>query len=270
MKCMNDQKENIVNGPLVSENYKNPTISHIVNSTISEWDIRAAHLQAIKIIKGDKIYNELSKLPKLERNKKIGIMQTYDTKLGKRLSSTVFEFKKTFMEANNVRISNIVETTKDSLVLCQKIPNYTTFNIQGTDIEFVNKEGFYSSYYRITNEIRIFFDSMSNSIRIKGINSDMVNNSVFVEKYLKKILISLESITTMGQIQCMKMMKNLRLEYLNSEDIEIYKYLKNNKFRYVVGEDVIDTDVEINDQRATLIKIDNYKDFVIPLMKTVI
>lgn len=262
------------NSPLNKEIYKNPTISYIVNSTINEWDIKSAYLVALKILYGidNKKYKDIYELPKNEYKITIGKMMLKDKTLSSKIQKIIFDIKKTFIEKNNIKINNIIETTKDSIVLTQKIPNITSFKINDVDIEFSNKEGFYSSYYRISNMVSIFFDSMSCNIRIKGINNEIVQESIFVNKYLKKLLIMLESNITIGQLSCLKSMKSMRSEYINSDDINIYRVLNlKNKFIYNILGEIVESDVEMEESDdIELIKINNYLDFVVPLMKTVI
>ena len=265
--------ENPIGVVLEKEIYRNPAITSVVNSTISEWDIKGAHLVAIKILYGDgKIYNTLASMDKLQRNIQIGKMCLKDPSLVKKLQELLYKFKKQFILENNIQIQNILETTKDSVMLAQKIPNKTTIKVDGVDVLFVNKEGFYSSYYRVfeSKTQTLLFDSLTGNLRIKGIDMKTVSESPFVNEYLKPLLYELESSVSLGPYSCMKMMKTERNKYIDPDDIEIYRCLNNkNKFLYDIGDEApLESDVELKD--GNLIKVVNYKDFVMPLMKTVI
>ena len=61
-------------------------------------------------------------MDKLSRNIYIGNMVKKDPDLSIKLQKLLFKFKQKFIEENNIFINNIIETTKDSLVLVQKIP----------------------------------------------------------------------------------------------------------------------------------------------------
>lgn len=266
----NDEKVKEIDGPLIKEIFRNNAITSVISSTISEWDIKSAHLMAIKILKGDKLYENLNRLSKLERNIEIGKMQLNDKTLSSQLQNLLFLFKKEFINKNNIRLMNIIETTKDSFVLSQKIPTNTILDIEGTKVEFVNKDGFYSSFYRIGSK-SLLFDSMTGTLRIKGINSEVVSNSPFVDKYLKPLLITLESSVSLGVNNCIDSMANERFRYINNDDENIYRSLNNkNNFLYNINGEIIESTVPINDKNAELIKINNYIDFVMPLMKSII
>ena len=112
---------------------------------------------------------------------------------------------------------------------------------------------------------------MTGNLRIKGINMQTVQESEFVNLYLKELLTTLETSISLGNIECMKILKQMRQKYINSSDNSIYKSLNDkNKFIYEVAGEMIETDVEINNPAAKLMKIMNYRDFVMPLMRSII
>ena len=194
-----------------------------------------------------------------------------DPSLISKIQYYLFKFKEIFIKENGINLQNILETTKDSIMLAQKLPVNTTIKVDGVEVEFRNKEGFYSSYYRIfdSENKTLLFDSETGNLRIKGINLQTVNESEFVKEYLKPLLYDLELSISMGPYVCMNSMKVQREKYINSEDINIYRSLNNrNKFLYKIDDEIIESDVEIPD--GNLLKVANYKDFVMPLMRTVI
>ena len=180
----------IKNTVLSKEVWRNDAISNVINSTICEYDIKGAHLVAIHILFGDELYNKLAVMDKLSRNIYIGNMVKKDPDLSIKLQKLLFKFKQKFIEENNIFINNIIETTKDSLVLVQKIPTTTTVKVNGVDVEFRNKDGIYSSFYKLGTK-SILFDSMTGNLRIKGINMQTVQESEFVNLYLKELLTTL-------------------------------------------------------------------------------
>ena len=112
---------------------------------------------------------------------------------------------------------------------------------------------------------------MTGNLRIKGINMQTVQESEFVNLYLKELLTTLETSISLGNIECMKILKQMRQKYINASDNSIYKSLNDkNKFIYEIAGEMIETDVEINNPGAKLMKIMNYRDFVMPLMRSII
>lgn len=98
-----------------------------------------------------------------------------------------------------------------------------------------------------------------------------VNDSVFVNSYYKDLLTTLETSISLGNIECLKTLKQMRQKYINSDDVNIYRSLNDkNHFIYEICGEIIETDVEISNPNAKLMKIMNYKDFVMPLMKCII
>lgn len=266
----NESFKLLKNTVLSKEIWRNDTISNVINSTICEYDIKSAHLIGIRILYGEELYTKLSTMDKLERNVYIGKMMKKDPELSSKLQELLFKFKEVFIKENNIFINNIIETTKDSLVLVQKIPMNTVIKVKGVEVEFRNKDGIYSSFYRIGTK-SILFDSLTGTLRIKGINMQTVNESIFVNAYFKDLLRTLETSISLGNIECLKTLKQMRQKYINSSDINIYRSLdEKNQFIYEVAGDIIKTDVEINNPNAKLMKIMNYKDFVMPLMKCIL
>lgn len=255
---------------LSKEIWRNDTITNIINSTICEYDIKGAHLVAIRILYGDKLYDKLAAMDKLSRNIYIGNMVKKDPELSTKLQKLLFKFKQKFIEENGILINNIVETTKDSLVLVQKIPTNTIVKVSGVEVEFRNKDGIYSSFYKLGNK-SVLYDSMTGNLRIKGINMQTVQESEFVNLYLKDLLTTLETSISLGTLECLKILKEMRKKYINFPNNNIYKSLNDkNKFIYEIAGEMIETDVEIDNPNAKMMKIMNYKDFVMPLMKSVI
>jgi DNA polymerase III epsilon subunit-like protein len=251
---------------LQKENWKNISIQKAIDRTIEEYDIQGAHLQAMQIIDTN-IYNELKLLDKTSRNIEIGKMQINNQKLVKQLQELLFIFKKEFIIQNNILLTNLVETTKDSLVLVNKIPQKTNINIEGINIQFICK-GKYSSYYKIDNK-SLFYDSLTNNIRIKGVNEDIVNNSIFISKYLKSLLLILERNINNQQIDILHKLKGFRQRYINPDDYNIWRSLDNkNMFLYNINNNIIESELFIS--LENIISSNNYKNYVMPIFSLAI
>jgi len=260
-------------GPLEREMFYNPLNSRVLSSTIQEWDIKSAHLQALKIIFGesDPKVIRLSNLSKEARNIEIGKMMINNPDFVKEIQRLLFLFKKEFLSQNNIKIRNIVETTKDSIILTNKIPTKTKINISGVNIDFVNKEGLYSSYIRFTKGKSIFFDNITRNYRIKGLNQNIVQSSTFVKKCIIPLLITLESAISMGQIRALKSLKSHRLAYVENDDKTIYRQLDhNNQYLYLLNNEVIESSELIKKNEINMITSPNYINYMMPLMQSIL
>jgi len=261
-------QENSLDIILAKELYRNPVITIAQSSHIEEFDIKAAHLMAIKLIAGEEVYKSLKDLPKLERNIRIGKMQINHKGLTKKLQEYLLLFKKEFILKNKIKRNEIVETTKDSITLINKIPTVLSFDVNGTTIDFTNKEGTFTTYYRLNGK-SIYFDSVTRKIWIKGINKDIVRLSQFIKDYYLQFLISLEVYKNLNTNSKFKNLKIQRYKYIESDNKDIYRSLAhNNKFIYNIKDQLIESDSYIPDE--TLIIIDNYKNYVMPLFRTMI
>ncbi|MGL4949597.1 MAG: hypothetical protein ACRC5M_04385 [Anaeroplasmataceae bacterium] len=262
------KSEDLLKDILNREMWRNDTINSIINSTICEYDIKGAHLMAIRILFDESLYNKLDKMDKLDRNIYIGKMIKKDPTLSKKIQDLLFKFKHKFIIENDIQLSNIIETTKDSFVLAQKIPSKTTVKISGVEVEFRNKDCTYTSFYRLGSK-SVLYDSLTGNIRIKGINNNTVQDSPFINLYYKNLLNTLETNTSVGNIECLVILKRMRQKYINASDANIYRSLDNkNKFIYELNGEFIETDIEV--PNGNLVRILNYKDFVMPLMRCVI
>lgn len=245
----------------------NKNLTAAVSTVVNEYDIKAAHPTAMRYISGESAYRDLMKLPKLERNTLIGKMMRDDKTLYPKIEKLLLSWMNEFLKLNDIKNQQFVETTRDSILLVNKIPTVTEFD--DGKIKFVNKDGTYTSLFRIQNRYLVLFDSLSYSIRIKGIDSDTINESPFVNKYFKNLISMVESNSSIGVTECMKKMAQMRNRYINTSDPEIYKDILNkNQFMHDVDGEIIFSDYVMDSEK--LIKSENYKNFVVPVMRTVL
>jgi hypothetical protein len=264
------QKINDIESILKNELYKNPAITHAISSILVEYDIKSAHTTAIRYIYGEDKYNELLKLDKKERNITIGKWQIGNPTLIKELQHYLLLFKKTFIESNNIRLNNVVETTKDSILLNNKMASKLKLIIDGKEVEFSNKDGVYSSYYRINGK-SILFDNLTKNIRIKGINNDIIKNSEFINGYFIDLLSNLEHMNSLGYINVIKNIKIHRMKYINNKNIGIYRSIDhNNRFIYNIGGDIIESEMVLPNERDNMVMINNYTGYVMPVMSCIV
>lgn len=246
----------------------NKTISAAISTIIAEYDIQSAYATALRYIKGEDLYQKLSLLPKLERNITIGKMLQEDNggSLYQQIESKLLFWMNEFLRLNNVQPDQFVETTRDSIMLVNKIPSILT--LDGGKVKFINKEGVYTSLFRVDSKL-ILFDSTGDTIRIKGINDDEVQASPFIRRYFKPFLRAIETSITLGRSSCFKQLDIYRSKYIQPNDPEIYKDLNNqNKYMYLINDEMVQSDFTI--ESHDLIKIGNYVNYVMPIVRLIL
>lgn len=243
----------------------NKNISCAISTIINEYDIKSAHTTACYFIYGKDMYDKLMSMPKLDRNIEIGRMMKKDPTLYPKIEQLLLKWMNTFLEVNNIKPQNFIESTRDSIMLVNKKPTTTIF--ENGMVVFRNKEGEFTSFYRINGKI-ILFDNMNYEIKIKGLNSDssIIKDSIFVEKYLKPLLNTIENVHSIGIVKCLKQLSIYRDKYINSENLDLYRDLtQENKFVSDIDGELILSDYVIDPTK--LVKLGNYKNFVMPIMR---
>ena len=170
----------------------NPSISFAVNTLITEYDIQRCHPSCMYFIKGPEFYKELMAMPKLDSNIKIGKMMREDPTLAPKIGEIKLKYFNEFCRVNNIKNSNFLSSTVDSMLLVNKKPLKTKF--ENGVINFRNKDGEFTSYIRLSfgREIEILYDGISGNIRIKGINEEYIDNNPVFMKLFKQLLMLLD------------------------------------------------------------------------------
>lgn len=247
---------------------KNPNIAYCIGTIINEYDIKRAHPTACYFIFGKDMYDQLMAMDKLKANTMIGKMMRDDPTLYPKLEAQLKRFMNEFCVANNVDERNFVSSTRDSMILVNKKPIKTVF--ENGLVNFVNKEGEYTTYIRLNN-LEILFDSMSGNMRIKGINEEYVEGNEPFVKLLKQMLRFMERAKTMPFGQRLREMNKIRDKYADSKDKLMYaSLLRGNKYQYLIDSERVESDGLIESEGAELIRDDNYINFILPLMKIVL
>lgn len=245
---------------------ENTMITSAIGATIAEYDITAAAPTAIRYACGLPIYEELMKMGKSERNIRTGLMQRDDPTLWPKIEKITLDWFNDFIEQNKIERHNFIETTRDSILVLGKIP--TNLTLDNGFVQFRNKDGAYTSYYRIDGR-KILFDSMSGTIRIKGVSDEYVQASPFVNTILKPFLASLETGVLSGQSNLIKCVEKVRTKYIENEDFNIYRDVNSrNLFQFQQGDDLIEAEMMIDEK--TLIKTSNYMNYILPIIRMVL
>ena len=255
--------------------YKNNLITSAISCILNEYDIKSAHTTALYDLTRDiKLYERLMSKPKLERNIAIGRLMKKDSYLYHKLEDKLVFYLNSFLKANDIFIDNLIETTRDSILVVNKIPKVLKFKIDDfLNVEFVNKEGSYSTMLRTNNKL-ILYDNITNRIRIKGINHEYVDKSYFVQNLLKPLLLTIENSINSGKQRIHESLKYLRMQYVNSDNMEMYRNVETNTFQYIFREGEMTSIIEFNNYmempNTEMVKIHNYSNYVLPLIKYVI
>ncbi len=250
----------------------NNITSNITSSTITEYDLKAAHTSALYFIKGEEVYNHLKSLPKLDRNIEIGKMIAKEPELRKQIDNMVIGWFNMFLKENNILSCNFLATTPDSILIKNQIAVKQSF-FNGK-VWFRNKEKItYSSLFIIDKRKFILFDRMSKRLRVKGLGSEENTDKYpFVSLCLRDLCCILDDSITLGHINCLRKLKNFRHEYINSDNAEIYRSVDNhNKYKYLINNEIIFSDILLKeDSSCKLLKDDNYINYLMPLMRSFI
>lgn len=243
--------------------------ANIIGSTITEYDLSAAHPTALYLINGNKAqYDRLMDLPKLERNITIGKMIKKNPDLRKQIDAKILELFNEFIKANNILEENFLATTPDSILITNRIATVMRFQ----DIAyFRNKEKIsYSSLFYINRTTFILFDRLTKRMRIKGLGDEKkTRNYPFVKKILTDLCCVLDDSQRLGYIPCLRRLKQIRINYIYNEDINVFRDIKNNNmFKYIVDGRTIYSEVKLKeDDGCILVKSDNYMNFILSLIQ---
>lgn len=250
----------------------NPLFDTILGGTISEFDIKSAGATAIREIKGEEVYNSLMNYDKKTRNVKIGLMMRDEPGLSDRVNKLMLDWLNLFIRENKIKNSNFVYTTRDSIVIYNKIPMKTKFG----NVVFRNKDGIFSSMFRIRN-ITIFFDSMRGYIMVKGLGDSISEKSDFINKYLVKILFMIEGLQNSNDIKIFNTLKYMRNLYMKSNNTAIYRdVLNDNKLGIRYNDELVyvENDLELenseDNENFTIAKDLNYINIILPIMRSVL
>lgn len=247
----------------------NQAISFAVNTLITEYDIQRCHPSCMYFIKGPEFYKELMAMPKLDSNVKIGKMMRDDPMLAHKIGEIKLRFFNEFCKVNNIKESNFLSSTVDSLLLVNKKPLKTKF--ENGVINFRNKDGEFTSYIRLTfgREIEILYDGMSNNIRIKGVNEDYISGNPVLLRLIKQLLMLLENANNLSTSELLRKTNYIRNKYINSKDTLMWaSLLDGNKYVYIIdGEKVLSDEYLPETNQNILVKTDNFQTFVLPLIK---
>ena len=181
----NRENEPDMYGKLLWENPDNP---YVINKNIVEYDMRSASLSVSRRFKllPDTLLDELERMPKDVRTKKIGLLQKDDKVFSDNLINAILQTRKEFIQQNGITSDDIVTLHSDALMFIQKHPIQDNI---GT-VQFV-KKNVWTSYIRY-GRVEMFYDD--GVITYKGLPKEMIQqHTMGINKYLLIIFDKLES-----------------------------------------------------------------------------
>ena len=153
-------------------NYVTP--SRYISGRIVEYDIRSANISVLRNSNyiTEKDYIRLKNLPKLEREKEIGLRIKESKEVYDVIADGIKSSRDMFIKQNNINTDNIVRIANDAIYVNTPIDlQYTKF---GDYIEFVPKS--VSNVFVKLNQIYLFLGFRNDgniSVDVKGISDDM-------------------------------------------------------------------------------------------------
>lgn len=250
---------------LINNNVSNT----IIGSNITEYDLKQAHPVVLSLLFPDnETYTSLLSLPKSEYTYKIGNMIRANPNLRKQIDDKILELFNTFLKVNKISEINFLGSTPDSLLIANQIASVTCFEKVA---HFRTKEGIsYTSLFYISKTEYILFDRVTKRLRIKGVGQEEETNKYeFVRTILKKVCCIIDDSNNTDRIETLRRLKQLRILYLSSTNIEIYRDIKNkNMLKYYVDGRVVYSDVVLEEsENCSLDKSANYINFILPLIQ---
>lgn len=246
----------------------NINMNILLNTNITEWDLKAAHLTALYFIKGEEIYNKLSELDKETRNINIGKMIGKDHNLRKEIDKLVLSWFNEFLKVNKIEKNNFLATTPDSILIYNKLPIKTEF--ENGIVKFRNKEKVsYTSLFKLPNRYLILFDIFSRRMRIKGLGTEEKTDQIeFVNKILKPLCHDLCK-NSLDNSKILYICKRYKEIYFGNKDNEIFRSVEDkNNFIYYLNDKIYESEAYLEERENFILdKSKNYLNIMLPLMR---
>jgi hypothetical protein len=246
----------------------NNITTHIINSNIIEYNIRKAYPTILGEIDHER-FGYLKSLTKDQYINEINELFKTDKTIKPMIEKKTIEIYNEWITRNKITQNNLLATTTDSIIIRDQIAPINEFD----DIYFRNKDKItYTSLFYINKDIYILFDRITKKMKIQGNFSDpFINNYPFVKKILKDVCCICNEYTFENKIECLKRLSKLRTKYICSEDKTIYADISHNgDYKYNIDGNILYTADYYPDNDKYLIIDDNYINFMLPLMQSLI
>ena len=246
----------------------NSDIDFIFGANIVEYDMKSAGLSLIKEFKllDKNTINELDKMTKDAKNKKIGLIQRSDKEFTNKLSLAFKEARRRFMVANNLEYESILSIKKDAIFVIDSLCK----NLEFGNI-FFQKKNVYTTFFKL-NRIEFFFNVETNHIDLKGLGQgdDLERVIQLHGPYLLDFMMKFATLREYG-ISTKNMrnfLKNFIVDYRERNlDINYYRELDKGLgfelFDEAMGEYI---KVSETDDKKNVNIITNYIHYIMPLV----
>lgn len=196
----------------------NEKIQYIFHAHIVEWDMEKASLSVCErynLLPKEEIIR-MKSLPKLEREKAMGMHQRGNKEFSNQLLSGIREVRRKFLEANELDESNILSLHNDAIIFNSR--KEIISNIDGINFHHDNTWDAYIRYGRV--EIFYKIDELGNgSLEFKNVGQDKIQEHTFgLNRYLTKVIDYIENY----DINVLKYMKKFQKQYLQDKLPEYY------------------------------------------------
>ena len=196
----------------------NENIPYIFHAHIVEWDMSKASLsvcEKFNLLDSDEI-NRLNSLPKLEREKAMGMHQRGNKEFSNRLLEGIREVRRKFLEINGLDESNVLSLHNDAVIFNSR--KEIVSEIDGIKFHHDNTWDAYIRYGRA--EIFYKVDELGNgSLDFKNVGKDKVQEHTFgLNRYMIKVIGGIEAYDR----NILKYMRKFQQKYIQDELPEYY------------------------------------------------
>lgn len=227
-----------------SMNYLHP--SRYVSGRIVEYDIKEANITMLhKYGKIDNdYYNYLKKLPKINREKDIGLLIRTDSSFFHIIQKGIIEAKKDLLRYNSIKIEDIIRIANDAVFINKSYNlKYTKFE----NVEFKIKS-ISSSFLKLHN-ILIFFRHENDNINIdiKGLSKQSQElHSNYMLTFIANSIYLAERVSVEDSLE---FIHDFYENYINLNlSIEYYRELSSNSLYHLKYSDFYISDVQNIDE----------------------
>ena len=252
---------------MITQVVNNKIRNHIINSNIVEYNIRKAYPTILSQINKNE-YGYLTNLSKENYVKEINRLFKENSGLKKEISDKTIEIYNEWFTKNKIGLNNFLASTTDSIILIDRLASNNTID----DIYFRNKDKLsYTSAFYVTDNIFILFDKITKTIKIHGFNDENINNYPFVKKILKELCQICNDFSLETKQFCLKKFADIRIKYINSSDFTIFGDITHfNEYRYLINDEFVYSPQLKDNNSSTLIIEDNYMNFMLPIMQSLL
>lgn len=237
-------------------------VKHRIFYNCFYYDIRACALQILKTMGYLKIHNSLSKLPKDERNKRIGTLLK-NKSLSKEFNERIVLTINQFIEDHHIDKDDILFIQKDGILL----RTFVKVKNDSTKIYPELRNFFSYIIFGYKNDMYLAKDTNTNETIIKGV----LNKTIGLEKFFTQKLM-------VQDINNFKYINKLINDFYMSNDIELFLIdnKKQNTYDLILKDSVISItydQYQMFNFNSLMQKIDRHIYFINliePFMNTII